>query len=222
MALHFGTSTFFYRDELPNVLSRLAASGFSQWVDSAAHGSGFQGMDSYLYRIFLDAANLAQFFNQGFRIEPLDLQEAIASMGYRLLRFQPMGSPSPRTKLESVCHVALTALMTTLFLQIDRRRFLQYPLVGQRLREVVSSGLDNEHPDIILWLLFLGGISVAREDDEGWLFDQVQHAARAASIRDWKDLHRRLLRLPWIRSLHDADAERLWYSSLRLGTNYLA
>ncbi|KAB5542787.1 hypothetical protein GE09DRAFT_226450 [Coniochaeta sp. 2T2.1] len=159
-----------------------------------------------------------RFFNQGFRIDPLDLQEAIASIGYRLLRFQPMASPFPRTKLESVCHVALTALMTTLFLQIGRRRLLRYGLVGKRLRDVVTGGLGNDCHDIMLWLLFLGGISVAREDDEEWLLAQIQHTARAGGVQDWKDLHRRLLRFPWIRSLHDTDAERLWYSSLRLAT----
>ncbi|KAB5566070.1 hypothetical protein GE09DRAFT_727896 [Coniochaeta sp. 2T2.1] len=222
VALHFGTATFFYRDQMPKVLSRLTASSFAPPTYFAARGSEFKDMDGCLYRVFLDVADLAQFFNQGFRIDPLDLQEAIASIGYRLSRFQPMASPFPRTKLGSVCHVALTALMTTLFLQIGRRRFLRYGLVGQRLRDVVTSGLDNDCHDIMLWLLFLGGISVAREDDEEWLLTQIQHTARAGGVHDWKDLHRRVLRLPWIKSLHDEDAERLWYSSLRLTTTHPA
>lgn len=202
---------------MSHVSSHMASCGF---VETASFGecySGFSVMHPSLQQVLLDVANVTSFFNQGFRMAPHFLQEAIVSFGYRLVRFQPMGGPLLGTKIESVCHIALTALMTTLLLQIGRRRFLQYGLVGQHLKDVVGSGLDEVDPDIRLWVLFLGGISVVPERDDNWLLASIQDAARSSGVQDWGGLHRRLMQFPWIRSLHDAESKKLWYSSVRMG-----
>jgi hypothetical protein len=203
---------------MSEVSSHMASFGFvetASFVDLKCY-SKFRDMDPFLQQVLLDVANVASFFNRGFKMEPHLLQETIVSLGYRLVRLQPLGSPLLRGKLESACHIAITALMTTLFIQIGRRRFLQYELVGQHLKGVVATGLDKEDPDVRLWLLFVGGISVVPECDESWLFENIQDAARAGGVQNWEDLRRRLMQLPWIMLLHDAEAERLWYSSLRM------
>jgi hypothetical protein len=59
--------------------------------------------------------------------------------------------------------------MTTLFIQFGRRRFLKYSLVARYLRDVTHRGLDEEDSDLMLRLLFIGGISVLAELDQAWL-----------------------------------------------------
>lgn len=187
------------------------------FVASTSFEPRLGGIDLLLQLIFKDVYDVASFFNQGFRMDPHILQESIVSFGYRLVRFQPMGGALLGNKLESIYHVALTSFMTTLFLHIGRRRFLQYGLIGRHLRDVYNLGLEEEDPDVVLWMLVMGGISVVTERDEDWLFRRIQVTARVAGVGDWKDLHQRLLRFPWVRGLHDVEAERLWYSSLRMG-----
>ena len=195
------------------VYAYLTSEGFAI-TTTFAHGHSFLGvMDPFLQQIFLDISNVTSFFNQGFRMAPHVLHETILSVGYRLLRYQIIAGPLVGTKLESVAHIALTALLTTLFLQIGRRRFLQYGLVGQHLKDIVDSGLDGEDPEVVLWLLFLGGISVVSERDESWLSRRIKETARSAGLQNWASLHNSLVQFPWIGSLHDIDAERLWYSS---------
>lgn len=217
VAWHFGTPTCFYRDQMSAVYSHLIPQGFVPAETVARCQARFEGIECSLQQIFLDVATVASFFNQGLRIDPLVLQEFIVSVGYRLLKFQTISGPLRGSRQESVVHIALTALITTLFLPIGRRRLLQYRLVGQHLKDVVDAGLDEQDPEVVLWLLFLGGISVVSDRDEGWLFTNIQHSVRRAGVQDWPDLHRRLIRFPWIMSLHDAEAEQLWHSSLRMG-----
>ena len=219
MTLHFGTPTCFYRDEMAEISSHMAACGFvgtSSFAELDC-SSVFRDISPYLQQILLDVSNATAFFNQGFRIDPHMLQEIILSFGYRLVRFRPIGGALPRSKLDSVCHIALTALTTTMFFQIGRRRFMQYELVGQQLKEVVATGLDGVDPDIRLWLLFIGGVSVLPEREESWLLDNILEVARVSGVGDWEDAHRRLMKFPWISSLYDLEAERFWYSSLRMG-----
>lgn len=176
----------------------------------------FRDLDPYLQEVLLDACNVAGFFTQGFRMDPHMLQETIASFGYRLVHFQPLGVPVFCSPLDSVCHIALTALTTTLFFQIGRRRLMQYELVGKHLKDVVDAGLEDVDPDVRLWLLFVGGVSVLPEREERWLLMKIRETARDGFVRDWQDAHQRIMRFPWITSLHDVEAERFWYSALRM------
>lgn len=219
MALHFGTPTIFYRDEMAEISAHMASCGFTGTASFANLEcySVLRDISPYLQQTLLDVSNATAFFNRGFRIDPHMLQEVIVSFGYRFLRFQPIGCALLRSKLDSVCHIALTALTTTMFFQIGRRRFMQYELVGQHLKRVVAMGLDDIDPDVRLWLMFVGGVSVLPEREEAFLLTNIWDAALAGGVRDWEDARGRLMRFPWISSLFDTEAERFWYSSMTMG-----
>ena len=218
MTLHFGTPPVFYRDEMVEISSHLASCGFVGTASFASLGCyrALRHVNPYLQQILLDVCNVTAFFTQGYRMDPHILQETIASFGYRLVRFQPLGVPLLRGRLDSICHIALTALTTTLFFQIGRRRLMQYELVGKHLKDVVAADLEDVDPDVRLWLLFVGGVSVLPEREESWLLTKIQETVRDGFIRDWEDAHRRIMQFPWITSLHDLEAERFWYSALRI------
>jgi hypothetical protein len=218
VTLHFGTPPVFYRDEMVEISSHMASCGFVGTASFASLGCyrAFRHLNPYLQQILLDVCNVTAFFTQGYRMDPHILQETIASFGYRLVRFQPVGVPLLRSRLDSICHIALTALTTTLFFQIGRRRLMQYELVGKHLKDVVAADLEDVDPDVRLWLLFVGGVSVLPEREESWLLTKILETARDGFIRDWEDAHRRIMHFPWITSLHDLEAERFWYSALRM------
>jgi hypothetical protein len=219
VTLHFGTPPVFYRDEMVEISSHMASCGFVGTASFAclACYRVFRHLNPYLQQILLDACNVTAFFTQGYRMDPHMLQETIASFGYRLVRFQPVGVPLLRSRLDSICHIALTALTTTLFFQIGRRRLMQYELVGKHLKDVVeAAGWEDVDPDVRLWLLLVGGVSVLPLREESWLLTEIGETARDGGIRDWEDAHRRIMHFPWIASLHDLEAERFWYSALRM------
>jgi hypothetical protein len=218
VTLHFGTPPLFYRDEMDAISLHMASCGFvgATSLSEFKCDTAFRNLNPYLRQILLDAYNVTAFFSHGYRIDPHMLQETIASLGYRLVRFQPLGAPLLRNQLDSICHIALTALTTTMFFQIGRRRLMQYELVGQHLMDVVAAGLEDVDSDIKLWLLFVGGVSVLPEREEAWLLERILETARDGFVCDWENTHSRIMQFPWITSLHDGDAERLWYSALSL------
>ena len=218
MTLHFGTPPVFYRDEMVKISSHMTSRGFVGTASFASLGcyQAFRHLNPYLQQILLDVCNVTAFFTQGYRMDPHILQETIASFGYRLVLFQPVGAPLLRSRLDSICHIALTALTTTLFFQIGRRRLMQYELVGKHLKDVVAAGFEDVDPDVRLWLLFVGGVSVLPEREESWLLTKIIETARDGFIQDWEDAYRRIMHFPWIASLHDLEAERFWYSALRM------
>lgn len=173
----------------------------------------FNRMDPFLQQILVDVTNIAHLFNMshtGLKMDPNMLQEVIVSVGYRLIRFHPLGGPQLESKVESAWHIGLAAFTTTLYLQFGRRRFLKYSLVAQRLREVIDRGLDEEDNDLMLWLLFIGGISVLAEVDQTWLVPRIHQVAQALGIEDWAALHQSIGQFPWINSLHDETGKALW------------
>lgn len=222
-ALHYGTSTCFYRDRMSDVAQALASQGFFMSREFADSGSKFQRMDPFLQRVLLDVTSVTCLFNMdhaGLKVDPNMLQEVIVSVGCRLVRFHPLGGPQLESKLEAACHIGLIAFTTTLFLQFGRRRFLKYGLVAQRLKEVIDREMEEEDDDVMLWLLFIGGISILAEVDQAWLISRIHTVIQTLGIKDWPALHGYLVQLPWINSLYDETGKSLWDLVMRRQTEY--
>jgi hypothetical protein len=198
---------------MADVSAHMASRGFSgiqSFIDLECY-SACGDLHPVLQKVLLDVYNVTEFSNLGYRMDSHMLQETIASFGYRLTRFCPVGGPLLHSQVDSICHIALVALTTTLFFQIGRRRLLQYELIGRHLEDVVDAGLEGVDPDARLWLLLIGGVSVLPEKEEEWLVRQLQKTVEDGLVQDWEDAHQRLLRFPWIASLYDTEAQRIWH-----------
>jgi hypothetical protein len=172
-------------------------------------------MNPFLQQILVDVTGISSLLNRkniDFRLDSDMLQEIIVSVGYRLVHFHSLCEPPLENRLESVCHIGLTAFMTTMFLQFGRRRYLKYGLVAQCARKIIEEGLDEGDGDVMLWLLFVGGISVLDGVGQTWLASKIRRVAKALGIRDWDALHRCLVKFPWIDSVHDEAGKMLWES----------
>jgi hypothetical protein len=180
---------------------------------SVSSRTNFDEIDPFLLRILLDIIGLAHWFNRGDKTHKADpdmLQEVIVSVCYRLVRFHVLGSPPLESKLDAAYHIGLIAFMTTLFLQIDGRRFLRYTLVSRCLRNVLERRLGDDDSDSLLWLLFIGGISVLEEADQRWAVQQISHMVKFMGIESWVQLHQLLIQFPWIGAIHDEPGKALW------------
>lgn len=211
-ALSYGTAPCFYRDRMSHVIWRLASQGFPMSQHSINSNSWFNELNPTLRQLFLEVTCIGSSFNMGYKLDPYMFQEFIVSLGYRLISFHAIGSPSPQleNKVDRAVHIGLTVFLTTLFLRRGDRCFLRYKPVAKHLTCVVDTGLDEEHNDLMLWLLFIGGVSVLGDLDTTWLSMRMRHAAQSLNLTSWKGIQLCLVQFPWINVLHNEAGEALW------------
>ncbi|CAH0004411.1 unnamed protein product [Clonostachys byssicola] len=207
-ALHYGTSVVLFRDRRAQAAKEFGLVGegsiFSKPCLAEARPD--------LQKIIQDVNSLACWFNNddSFDADPDDLQEIIVSVGYRLVLFCSLGSPPMEGFLNSVYHIGLVAFLTTLFLQTGGRRFLKYRLVARRLRDIVNRGQHEPDKRPLLWLLFMGGISVLEESDQPWLLQRIKEITQLLAVDSWAHMQSILCCFPWIHHMHTEPSRHLW------------
>ncbi|KAH8880878.1 hypothetical protein GQ53DRAFT_521227 [Thozetella sp. PMI_491] len=212
-AFHYGTPSSFYRDRMAQAAHSMGLSDLTVDLHSVHCRPGPGRIDDSLMRILLDVYQVSHWVNQHYSSLQTGtdvVQEVIVSVGYRLVRFHELGGPQLEGKLEACYHVGLVAFLTTMFLQTGGRRFLRYRLVRRCLRTAVERGLDEEDSDSMLWLLFIGGLSVLEETDDAWLLPRISQVVQHLGIKSWLQLHEFLTRFPWISPIHDEAGKVLW------------
>lgn len=191
----------------------LASKGFGLDQIAAASTIRHNGMDPSLYKILLDVASVSSLFNDspaGLKLDTNTFQEILVSVCSRLIRFHPLQSPKQKSDIEAVYHIGMTIFMMTLFLQYDGQRILQYELVSLRLQDVLDRGLDDLDNDLVLWLMFIGGIWTLGGTDGLWLFSRIRTLAFRLGVNSWAEVHSCISGLPWIRALHDRPGHAVW------------
>jgi hypothetical protein len=163
----------------------------------------------------LDLWNISALFNTGFKMDARMVQEVLVSVGSRLIRFHSLGDRPLEDRFEEACHAGVTAFTTTFVIRVGPRRFLQYTLVGQYLKDVIFRGLGGEDGDLLLWLLVIGGISVLSGPDLGWIVPRIRSVAATLGIRSWEGLRVCFAPFPWIETLHEESGRELWYTAMR-------
>lgn len=220
-ALHWGTTTCFYRDRMTAVAEALTAQGFFMDSTLVDVKSSSNKINPALRQVLVDATNVACLFNRAdtnLKLNPAVYQEIIISIGGRLVGFHPLGDPPLTMKLEAAYHIGLIVFLTTMFIQIGRRRFLKYGLVGQCLKNLIHSGLDEDDNDLLLWLLFIGGISVLGGSEQSWVIVRIRTMTTLMGLGSWTELRNHLGRFPWIGSLHDCAGRALWNAAKSIST----
>ncbi|KAF1979765.1 hypothetical protein BU23DRAFT_496621 [Bimuria novae-zelandiae CBS 107.79] len=217
-ALHYGTSTCFYRDHMAEVYRSLRTDGFVRTNDWERLPPSAHNLNPFLRCILQDVMNICALFNNeklNFRLESSMLQEFVVSVGHRVVQSHPLSETPLKDPVEGAYHIGLAAFVTTLMLQFGRRRYLKFSLVGKCLKEAVMLSLDEEHDGIVLWLLFLGGISVLGDMQDAWLGTRIRHILARLGIKGWTEVRRHLVQYPWISAVHDDGGKRLWEFVMR-------
>jgi hypothetical protein len=148
------------------------------------------------------------------KFDPLDFQEMLISILYRLLNLNPPWNSSMDTVPDTVqvyC-LSLLAFASTILFNIRRRKKLPYELLAAKLRHALlnMSGRASLERTALLWTLFVSGISVLQSDDLVVVMPWMRTIASTLGITDWEGAKAHLGQYPWLDAFHDEPGQRLW------------
>ncbi|MCJ1269498.1 hypothetical protein MMC22_009390 [Lobaria immixta] len=191
--------------------------------DSRVIQEQFLSTASRLSRIMLQVVNFASLLNgrerEGqMKLDALSYTETLVSLLYRLLEVAPLGQPRSMSGglYDDVAHLAMLAFMTTLLPEYSHN--YSSHLLSDRLESAIQdlhvTSLDTQDSgfSLLLWTLFIGGVSVLKYKDHRYL---ILETCKRLNLHDWPAVHRRLCGFPWIHTLHDAPGRCLWEDAQR-------
>lgn len=212
-ALQYGRPIHFFRDRISEVEITLVSRGLSLDRSSAACAIRHSGLDPDLHEILVDVTSVASLLNNmpaSLTLDIVTFQETIVSICSRLIRFHPLQSLTHESDVDAAYHIGLTIFTMTLFMQFDNRRVMQYELVSLRLKDVLDHRLDEVGDDLLLWLLFIGGIWISGGTDRFWLGSRIKSLSRTLGINNWAEVHTCISKFPWIGNVHDELGLAVW------------
>jgi hypothetical protein len=176
------------------------------------------GLDDSLQAAFLDIMSLAAFVS-GRTPCPTKLQiypfhDMIIFLGFRLLEIRPLDQVELVTTYESLMHLALIGFLTT-FLRGLAGRASNFKAVTSSLRKAVMEAPIEEYhfQKLVLWSALIGGHVLFNQDDEYWLVPRLAEVSYALNLDGWGGVEEVLIDFPWIPSIHNKTAKRLWNMS---------
>ena len=213
-ALCIGAPPRFPRDEFPRetIQSLLSPSYPQEQPIIAKHET--QIYDSEIRNVFEDLMTVSRLFNDNplIRLDPWEWQELLISIYYRLLNRYPLASDYFRNDHENAYYLGMLALMSTIFFNYGKFRRLPYDLLASKLHAAIEKALCNKalEESTILWLFFVGGISIFGADNWAWLSQELKSLLLALNIDSWSTARSRIKSFPWIDVAHDKAGEKLW------------
>lgn len=156
-------------------------------------------------------ANLLNGVGADNKLDQLDFAQHVQHLLHRLLSFAPLATSRRLTRVENVLHLALVAAMVTLLHEYGRQHS-RYDLLSGRVREAlqvfIPVGVWEE--ELLLWVVFVTGISVLESQDDEWLLPMVQSRCRRLELRMWEQVQVKLSAFVWIHAMHDHSGKRLY------------
>ena len=181
---------------------------------------------STLSSVMLDVASFASLLNGRERegrtkLDPLSYTELLVWLLYRLIEVAPLGQKRCISAglYDDVAHLAMLAFMTTLLPKYGRDDSSH--LLSERLDsavqdlDVTSADHQDSELSLLLWTLFIGGVSVLRHKDHWRLILEI---CERLDLYDWPAVQGQLCEFPWIHTLHDAPGQCLWEDARRRST----
>jgi len=181
---------------------------------------------SRLSRIMLSVVSFAGLLNGGERegrtkLDPLSYTEMLVSLLYRLIEVAPLGQLRSMSGglYDDVAHLAMLAFVTTLLPKYARDDSSH--LLSDRLESAIqdlhftSADTQDSGFSLLLWTLFIGGVSFLKRKDHRWL---ILETCERLDLHDWPAVLRQLCGFPWIHTLHDVPGRCLWEDAQRRST----
>jgi hypothetical protein len=186
------------------------------------------GTSSRLSSIMLSVVSFAGLLNGRERkgrtkLDPLSYTETIVSLLYRLIEVAPLRQPRPLLGglYDDVTHLAMLAFMTTLLPEYGHNDS-SYLLLSDSLESAIqnlhftSAETQDSGSSLLLWALYIGGVSVLKRKDHRWL---ILDTCERLDLHDWPAVLRQLCGFPWIHTLHDVPGRSLWEGAQRRSTD---
>lgn len=144
-------------------------------------------------------------------LKPSTISRTMTAVMYRLLSMNfTTGSR------DELVRIGLLVFTHHIFLQGKGIRIACYHILQTYQNHLMHSGLeksiDDIPPQVMLWLLMVGCISMFDISKEAWLGKILKDYAAQCRVKSWKDLQRILKQCMWIPILDDRLGEQVWIS----------
>ncbi|KAK6334274.1 hypothetical protein TWF730_003488 [Orbilia blumenaviensis] len=142
------------------------------------------------------------------RLPQSTLMNAMTSIMYRLLSMS-----FKQASIDEAIRLGLLSFSSYIFL-----RWQSVTLAYIHLPTVYKSSLMNLNlskefpPEVMLWLLMIGAISVFGEEDDVWLKPWLRVNFELCGVKRWADVKGVLKELMWMGIVLDKDGERVYES----------
>lgn len=165
-----------------------------------------------IMRRFCLIVNLGSQAKQNFN--PEIIHETMTSVMYRLLQTSFAGGV-----INKAVHLGLQAFSYHLFMQWQDIK-LPYRHFPNNYQECIRSlkAIDTASPQLMLWLLMIGAVSLFNISDETWLGEYLREYIDICQIKTWKEMQDTLESYMWIVAL-DGQLGKQIYDELYLGVD---
>ncbi|KAJ5598875.1 hypothetical protein N7537_008959 [Penicillium hordei] len=220
LAMQNGTPTLFRGDEVPI---------HSVLCDHDVSNRHLPRDTFWMPPIMLDLLSFSKSLNEAARrskpkLDPLDYTETLLSLLYRLVDVLPRRKPTtkPGGLYGHVTYLAMLSFMTTMLPEYTRDG-PSFSLLSDGLESAMQDlcatapESSDYNSSLILWILFISGISVLNLKDHYWLSPLIADNCTRLGLENWGAIQRELSRFSWIFSLHEDQGRHLW-EHVRLGS----
>lgn len=179
-----------------------------------------------LYELWKNAAGMSMLVNEASanKRSKLSRSKFLRSyiwLGHSLLNYAPLNKPRSLNRLQSMAHLGLLMLVSSLLCGLDRR-VVENAILSQLLRDEASIETGSETLEILLWLLFLGAAGILQDPSHDvWLIPKTWEAMQALGLDTWDSIRSVLLKFPWMNDFYESGASALFvkvtqYQSIQL------
>jgi hypothetical protein len=182
----------------------------------------FRHLSTDLQSVLMDITHLAWVLNDAHtgRIPKLPankFHESLLLLGYELIRISPLNGLRPTCHLDNVVHLGLTAFIMTFFRGIAGK-VSGMPLLSELARSAIQEHFDGgrEYQELLLWLLFIRGVSLFKQTDDAWLIAKTAETMRTMGLHTWEDVAQTISKYPWVDAVHDKAGQ--WYHAVSCST----
>ncbi|KAF3933725.1 hypothetical protein ABW19_dt0204869 [Dactylella cylindrospora] len=216
IALHCGARPFFFENPdyeqlapYPSYFAFLPPGEMSPKERNSGLGKFLSKMDTTLAESWMFLKQFCSLMNftakMQQKLRQQTLLETTISVMYRLLSFSFKSD-----SVDETIRLSLLALSSHMFLRWQNIDLTYAHLPTQYKASLINLKLSDEFPpQIMLWLLMVGAISVFTEDD-AWLRPWLLVNFELCEIGSWEDLKGTLEGLMWVDILHDGPGRKIY------------
>jgi len=84
-------------------------------------------------------------------------------------------------------------------------------LVHKLKDAIMEVKIRNENEGaLVLWMLFMGGVSARRGEDRIWFVAQIEKLSGRLGLGDWEAVNGEMQGLWWVEKIHEKPLREMW------------
>lgn len=161
-----------------------------------------------LWNLMFEFCVLSNFATcSGYRINFDEFMSVMVSVSYRLLHMH-FGDQCASEAIR----LGLLAFSSSIFLQWRQLGLIYSSLASSYRRCLVGLKASDVSPELALWLLMVGAVSVMDDNNIYWMRPLFIEKLEARHIRSWAEMEAVMKSIMWVDSIHGRLGEHVFKS----------